>query len=180
VDASEHGAHRAAVRRVGPGDVVPGQESHERGGLAVELAQELAVIVRERARARYAVIGKECHQVEIERKLRSGELLEERQNVAPGRRRDEVVGVLDSGRDATQVKERADVVVDKPGAQFVVGDGRVNGHAYAKLRLYTIDTGGGATLADAPAARTFYLACFRTGVSPTSADGCAYRSYRGA
>jgi hypothetical protein len=131
VDAGQHRAGLAALRGARRSDVLARKELHQRGRLAVELAQESAAAVGHRARGRHAVAGEVILQVEIEGQLVRPELLEQRQDVAPFRGGDEVVGVLDAGGHPLELAEGADGVVLEPGAELFAGDGRENGHFLA-------------------------------------------------
>jgi hypothetical protein len=75
------------------------------------------------------------HEIQVERKLRRGEPLEQRQDETAVRGRDEVVGVLDARCDALQVGERADRIALEPGRKLFVGDAREDRHdARASVR----------------------------------------------
>jgi hypothetical protein len=119
-----------------PGEVRRARQAgHDGGGLPVQRAEVLVAAVRDRRGAGNAVPREVRHEVQVEGQLGRGEALEQRQDKAPVRGGDEVVGVLDPGGDALQLDERADRVALQPGRQLFGSDAREDRHdARASVR----------------------------------------------
>lgn len=101
----------------------------DRGRLAVQFAEQRAVVTRDRIRDRHAVGGQMAHQVEVERQLLRRQLFEDREDVFAARRRQEEIAVFDTGRNAAERKHVAQFVVAHPLREIGVGNSGENGHA---------------------------------------------------
>ena len=124
----EHAADRRAMRGIDFLDVRSGHARKNARGLAVQFAQHAVRQIRNRLRAGNAVRGQMRHQVHVERQLVGGELFEQREHVTAVRRRHEIIGVLDAGRDALQFLERADRKIFEPRRELFRRDGGEDGH----------------------------------------------------
>src|SRR5690606_15038454 len=100
----------------------------QRGGLALESSQELAVPVGDRVRAGNAARSEVVHQAEVERQLVETESFEQREHEAAAVGRDEEVAVLDARRDAFEAAKLAEVIAFEPAREFLARDGREDGH----------------------------------------------------
>src|SRR5262249_47227604 len=129
VNIGEHGSYQPAMRRTDAGQVLAGEKAHQRGRLAVELAEEGVRAVRDWLRRGHPPTREVSHQIEIERQFVGLELLEQSEYEATRGGRDEVVGILDSGRYARQIAQRTDGIILEPGVELLVSDGGENRHA---------------------------------------------------
>src|SRR5262249_60776172 len=98
----------------------------QRGRPAVELADAAVRAVRDGLRGGHTTTGEVSHQIEIERQFVGLELLEQSEYEATRGGRDEVVGILDSGRYARQIAQRTDGIILEPGVELLVSDGGEN------------------------------------------------------
>ena len=114
MSASTAPTSRAVRRAPARSTDAPGRRVTSAAGLPFSVAEERVREVGDRRRAGNAVAREVRHQVEVEGQLRRRQPLEQRQDVAAVRGGDEVVGVLDPGRDALQLDERADRVALQP------------------------------------------------------------------
>ena len=104
-------------------------------GLPLSSPEQLVLQVGDRFRAGQAVAGKMRHQVQIERQFLAGELLEQGQHEPAVAGGDEIVGVLDAGKNALQVGQHADRVILEPGRELLGRDGGEDGHRMADYRF---------------------------------------------
>ena len=117
-----------AMRNIGRRDRCAVDAAHETRGLAVQQTEQCPGSIRDRRRTLDAGAREMGHQVQVERQLLGGQPLEERQHPATPGRRDEIIGVLDPGRNRRLLDERPDRVACKPGVEFFGGNECVDRH----------------------------------------------------
>ncbi len=127
VQTGQHFAHRGALVGIRLQGAASRQALHQRGGLALEHQQDLAVAIRHRRRAGDAVGIQVIHQVETEWQLADMQGFEQRQHPAPTAGIDKVVGVFDAGADALEMLQIAHGIGIEEGDQlaaFNLGENR--------------------------------------------------------
>jgi RNase H-fold protein (predicted Holliday junction resolvase) len=111
---------------VGASSGVPSSFVTMVAGLPLSVAKSAA---RHRIGNRHAVRRQMAHQVEVERQLRRGEVLEDREHVLAVRRRQKEIAVFDPRLDAAKVDDIAEIVVLQPVFELGSGNGSEYGHA---------------------------------------------------
>ena len=128
VHAGQQRAHGLTVFRCGVHDRLAGQPRDQRGGLAVEHAEQPPLAVGQRGRAGNAAAGQMLHQFQVEGQLLDRQPLDQGEDPAALGRVNEVVGVLDARGDGFDSQQLAGIVLGQPVLELLIGDDGEDGH----------------------------------------------------